>query len=65
MMNWIPVLGAFTAVGGMIAFLVYCGKEIDAEAERVEKHRVASGHPLQQNDGRSVAFRIVVKEENR
>lgn len=51
MMNWIPVLGAFTAVGGMIAFLVYCGKEIDAEAERVEKHSVASGHPLQQNDG--------------
>ena len=39
MIAWIPVLGAFAAVAGMLAFLVYCGSEIDAEAERVEQYR--------------------------
>ena len=42
MTNWIPVLGAFTAVGGMIAFLVYCGNVIDAEAERVLNHHTSA-----------------------
>ena len=39
MMNWIPVAAAFGAVGGMLAFLAYCAKEIDAEGERGENLR--------------------------
>lgn len=39
MMNLLPVVAAFMAVAGMIAFLVYCGKALDAEAERVENFR--------------------------
>ncbi len=39
MMPLLPVLAAFMVVGGMIAFLVYCGKEIDAEEKRVENYR--------------------------
>ncbi len=39
MMNWIPALCAFATVGGMIAFLVYCGKAFDAEHEKVKNHR--------------------------
>lgn len=37
MMNWLPVLGAFTVVGGMLCFLVYCSKQFDAEAEKVAR----------------------------
>ena len=39
MMNWIPVLGAFLAVAGMLAFLGCCSKELDAEHERVKDYR--------------------------
>lgn len=35
----LPVVGAFAAVAGMIAFLVYCGGEFDAEAKKVADHR--------------------------
>ena len=38
MMNWLPVLGAFSVVGGMLCFLVYCGQAFDAEARKVEEH---------------------------
>lgn len=33
---WLSVLAAFMVVGGMLSFLVYCGKALDAEAKRVE-----------------------------
>ena len=39
MMNLLPVVAAFMAVGGMITLLVYCGKEIDAEEKRVKNYR--------------------------
>jgi hypothetical protein len=39
MMNWLPVCAAFAAVFGMIGFLVYCAKEIDAESKRVNDYR--------------------------
>ena len=39
MMTLLPVLAAFGVVFGMLAFLFYCGKEIDAESKRVEDYR--------------------------
>ncbi len=39
MMALLPVVAAFMTVFGMIAFLIYCGKELDAEAARVEHYR--------------------------
>ena len=33
------VFAAFCVVVGMIAFIFYCSKAIDAEAERVENYR--------------------------
>lgn len=39
MIMLLSVLGAFTSVGGMICFLVYCGRAFDAEAARVEDRR--------------------------
>lgn len=33
---WLSVLAAFAVVGGMLCFLVYCGKALDAEAKKVE-----------------------------
>lgn len=35
----LSVLGAFASVGGMICFLVHCGRAFDAEAARVEGRR--------------------------
>jgi len=37
MMNWLPFLGALACVAGMLAFLVYCNKQIDAEDEKVKR----------------------------
>lgn len=39
MILWLSVLAAFSAVGGMLCFLVYCGRAIDAEADRGEEFR--------------------------
>lgn len=36
MILWLSVLAAFSAVGGMLCFLAYCGSALDAEAKRVE-----------------------------
>ena len=37
MMDLLPVLGAFVVVAGVLAFLVWCGGQFDAEARKVEK----------------------------
>lgn len=38
MISWLPVLGAFAVVGGMLWFLTYCSKAFDAEADKVARH---------------------------
>lgn len=39
MTTLLPVLGAFAVVAGMLCFLVWCGKQFDAEAAAVERFR--------------------------
>ena len=36
---YLSVLAAFASVAGMLAFLVYCNREIDAESARGERIR--------------------------
>jgi len=38
---YLSVLAAFACVLGMLAFLVYCNREFDAEAKRGEAIRAA------------------------
>lgn len=38
MMTWLPVLGAFAVVCGMLCFLAYCGQAFDAEDKKVREH---------------------------
>lgn len=42
MINWLPVLGAFAVVCGMLSFLAYCGQAFDAEDKKVREHGVKS-----------------------
>ena len=39
MMSFIPVSAAFLSVFGLIVLLFYCGREFDAEHQRVENYR--------------------------
>lgn len=38
MINWLPVLCAFTVVCGMLGFLAYCSQAFDAEDKKVREH---------------------------
>jgi|CXWL01.1.fsa_nt_gi hypothetical protein len=40
MLDYAPVFAAFCVVFVTIAFIVYCSKEIDAEADRVKNYRL-------------------------
>jgi hypothetical protein len=37
--NWAPILAAFTVVAFGIALVAGCGRDIDAEADRVGNYR--------------------------
>lgn len=39
MVTMLSLLGAFSVVLGMLAFLVYCGKVFDDEAKKVADYR--------------------------
>lgn len=39
MILYLSVLCAFACVAGMLAYLVYCSGQIDAESKRVEDYR--------------------------
>jgi len=35
--SWLSVLAAFLVVGGVLRFLAYCGKVIDADEKKMEE----------------------------